>query len=232
VLWPRLSRAEWQVLETVWQMYETDADWPHIGDLHRRLARELEGDLEEVVSSLLGKLGAKPGPREWSDQVRIPPRGILLNPRIEETYALLMRAMPLLSEYYLSSTDKPRVNHEYFLARGWSKSDVARLYDLMRYQAFQGGGGSTPEAGTWTMDLTPAIVRYSKAKSARELWTRRLQDDRRWARQLKQRGHRGRTGLSAAAGDRSWIDRFLLPLVLGVAGAVIAGAILWRLGLG
>ena len=227
-MWP-LSRNERRVLEVVLQMYEADAEWPRIGGLHRRLARELEGDLEDVVSSLLAKLGAKPGPREWSDQVRIPPRGILCNPRIEVTYAVLMRALPVLLEHYLSATDTPRVNHEHFLQRGWSQADVARLYDLMRYQAFQGGGGSTPEAGTWTMDLTPAIVRYAKARSAKELWTWRLEDDARVNRHLRRKS-RGQSDFSAASAPRWRTDRIWVQLFVGIAAAVIAGAILWRLG--
>ncbi|MES2155532.1 MAG: hypothetical protein V4510_10395 [bacterium] len=96
-------------------------------------------------------------------------------------------------------------------------------------QRFWSDMGSTPETGTWVMDLTPEITRYAKAGSAKELWGWLAKDERKWRKRAR-RPDTGPLGQPTKAG-REWMAHYIVPLILGVLGAVIAGAILWRLGL-
>ncbi len=69
----RLSSDESKVLQALLQSYRTDAKWPSFGGLHRRLALQLDGELGDVVSSLLRKVGQPEVRFEWGDLVRLPP---------------------------------------------------------------------------------------------------------------------------------------------------------------
>lgn len=229
---PRLTRDERRVLDAALAAYHESAVWPQFGALHPRLAAALEGELGDVATSLIRKLGGtRPlSPFGWTDEIQIPARGILLGPRIEETYAVLMRALPLLRDFYLATTEKPHVTHQFFLDRGWAQVDVWRLYELLRYQRFHGGMGATPTAGTWNMDLTPEIIRYAKAGSARELWTFWISDEKKWNKQARARP-KGLLDYGSSPSRERWIERYLVPFLVAVMATVVAGAILWRLRL-
>ncbi len=225
----RLTSEEKSVLEALLAAYRKDAEWPTFGALHRLLATEFEAELGDVVSSLFQKLG-HPLPRfRWDDTVRLPTRGVLQDSQIEETHRILLRGLPILRDLYLTATEKPRATHQDFLARGWSPSDVWRLHNLCRYQTFWSGMGSTPGQNTWVMDLNPEITRYARFNSAQALWE--------WIAQKERMGNKNERKLDRArrrrermASGHHWLNRLVLPILLGIIGTIAAGGILWKLG--
>jgi hypothetical protein len=208
-------REERRLAQVAFDLFSETMEWPPFRQVERAVVSEM--DAEEVVKRLLPDYGYW----SWSpnQQVVLPTRVILECEGVEATFSLLVKALPIIEEVYLTAPEGPKLTDKDLLDRGWQPNEVARLGKLLwAYCPFGSGGGMSGD-GSWHRDLRPSTRRYSRSASATDILKLELQE----RKQETRRRRRGEIRAMLTTGAKRFLRDWFFRVTVGVGVLVIVG---------
>lgn len=186
-----LGAEERAFLQAAFDLYRQAGTWPNLRSVERQLVKQ-DLDAKQIGRRLSERYGDGIGHTGWQEQVRLPFSALIELDGIDDWFAPLVDALPIMHSIYRGSPDEPRLTSSELRARGWPADRIRRVGQILRDEyALTEGGSWSKNPEEWYVGISPEIRKYSGCTSARDYIARRIEIAR----------------ADQEAADRAWNDK-------------------------